>query len=122
MVTSSFVIFGGRPQCCEQRVVARQRPRRASRHPSCCGRHVEIDIPEGVAFVSAYFSVPQYPVIQDRKAAFVLVVDHAGQLWLSDYFVLQTDVLNTVRGVGITCGLDHTAVVVEREFILEPVA
>ena len=86
------------------------------------GGHVEIDIPEDVDFVSAYFSVPQYPVIQDRKAAFVLVVDHAGQLWLSDHFVLQTDFSNTVRGVGITCGLDHAAVVVKGEFIFEAVS
>ena len=33
------------------------------------GGHVEIDIPEGVALVFANFSVPQYPVIQDREAA-----------------------------------------------------
>ena len=52
------------------------------------GGHIEIDIPEGVALVFADFSVPQYPVIQDRKAAFVLVVDHSGQLWLSDHVIL----------------------------------
>ena len=33
--------------------------------------------------------VPQYPVIQDRKAGFVLVVDHSGQLWQSDHVVLE---------------------------------
>ena len=86
------------------------------------GGDVEVDIPEGVALVSADFSVTQYPVIQDREAAVVLIGDHSGQLWLSDNFVLQTDVFNTERGVGITCGLDHAAVVVEGEFILEPVA
>ena len=52
------------------------------------GGHVEIDIPEGVALVFADFSVPQNPVKQDRKTAFVLVVDHSGQIWLSDYVIL----------------------------------
>ena len=56
----------------------------------------EIDIPEGIALVFAYFSVPQNPVIEDRKAAVVLTGDHAIQLWLSDNFVLQTDVLNVI--------------------------
>ena len=27
--------------------------------------------------------------IQDRKVAFVLVVDHSGQLWQSDHVVLE---------------------------------
>ena len=33
--------------------------------------------------------VPQYPVVQDRKAAFLLVVDHSGQLWQSYHVVLE---------------------------------
>ena len=28
--------------------------------------------------------------IQDRKAAFVLVVDHSGQLWQNDHVVLES--------------------------------
>ena len=59
-------------------------------------RHVEVDIPEGVALVSAYFSVPQNPVIEDCKAAVVLIGDHASQLWLRDDLILQTDVFNVV--------------------------
>ena len=58
--------------------------------------HVEVDIPEGVALVSAYFSVAQYPVIEDRKAAVVLICDHASQLRLSKDVILQTDVFNVV--------------------------
>ena len=40
--------------------------------------HVEVDIPEGVALVSVYFAVAQYPVLEDREAAVVLIGDHAG--------------------------------------------
>ena len=47
-----------------------------------------VDIPEGVALVSADFAVAQYPVIQDRKAAPVLTDDHACQLWLCDDLIL----------------------------------
>ena len=50
--------------------------------------HVEIDIPEGVAFVSAYFLVAEYPVIEDCKAASVLVGDNSGQLRVSDHVIL----------------------------------
>ena len=53
------------------------------------GGHVEFDVPEGVRLVHCHFPVPQYPVIQDRKTAFVLVVDHSGQLWQSDHVVLE---------------------------------
>lgn len=60
------------------------------------GWYDEIDIPEGVAFVFAAFSVSQYQVIQNRKAAFVLVVDHAGKLRLSDDLILKTKVFNVV--------------------------
>ena len=60
------------------------------------GGHVKINVLEGVALVSAAFTVPQNPVIQDRKAAPVLIGDHASQLWLCDNFVLQTDVLNVI--------------------------
>ena len=40
--------------------------------------------------------VPQYPVIQDRKAAFVLVVDRSGLLWQSDHVVLERYTSNVV--------------------------
>ena len=53
------------------------------------GGHVYVDVPEGVRLVNRHFPVPQYPVIQDRKAAFVLVVDHSGQLWQSDHVVFE---------------------------------
>ena len=53
------------------------------------GGHVQVDDPEGVRLVHCHLPVPQYPVIQDRKAAFVLVVDHSGQLWQSDHVVLE---------------------------------
>ena len=52
------------------------------------GGHVEVDIPEGVAFVSAYSSVPQNLVIEDGEAAVVLNGDHASQLWLRDDLIL----------------------------------
>ena len=58
--------------------------------------HVDVDIPEGVALVSVYFAVAQYPVIEDREAAVVLIGEHASQLGLSDDVILQTDVLNVV--------------------------
>ena len=51
------------------------------------GGHVLVDVPEGFRLVHFQLPVPQYPVIQDRKAAFVLVVDHSGQLWQSDHVV-----------------------------------
>ena len=41
-----------------------------------------------VALVSAYFSVPQNPVIEDCEAAVVLIGDHASQLWLRDDLIL----------------------------------
>ena len=41
-------------------------------------RHVQVDVPEGVRLVHCHLPVPQYPVIQDRKAAIVLSVDHSG--------------------------------------------
>ena len=63
--------------------------------------------------------MPQYPVIQDRKAAPVLIGDHAGQLWLCDNLILQTDVFNVVCGVGIACGPNYAAVVFEGEFVLQ---
>ena len=74
-------------------------------------------MPEDVRLVHCHFPVQQYPVILDRKAAFVLAVDHSVQLWRSDLYVLERYASDVVRG-----GLDHTVVVVEREFILEPVA
>ena len=86
------------------------------------GGHVEIDIPEGIALVFADFEVAEHPVIEECKTAFVLVGDHSGQLWLSDHVILQTDVLDAVRGVGITCSLDHAAVVVKGKFILEAIS
>ena len=52
------------------------------------GGHVEVGIPQGVALVSAYFSVPQNPVIEDREAAVVRIGDHASQLWLRDDLIL----------------------------------
>ena len=50
--------------------------------------HAEVDIPEGVTLVSAYFSVPQNLFIEDCKAAVVLIGDHASQLWLLDDLIL----------------------------------
>ena len=41
-----------------------------------------------VSLLSADFAVAQYPVIQDRKAAPVLIGDHASQLWLCDDLIL----------------------------------
>ena len=90
--------------------------------PSCCGRARLVDVPEGVRHLHCYLPVPQYPVIQDCKAAFVLVVDRSGQLWQSGHVVLERYTSDVVQGVDIACGLDHTAVVVKHELILEPVA
>ena len=59
--------------------------------------------------------------IQNRKAAFVLVIDHSSKLGVCDNVILARYSSDVVRGVGIACGLDHTVVVVEREFILQPV-
>ena len=84
--------------------------------------HVEVDISEDVALVSAYFSVPQNPVKEDREAAVLLIGVHASQLWLCDDLILYTDVFNVVCGVGIACGPNCAAVVVEGEFVLQPVS
>ena len=48
----------------------------------------------------------------------MLVANHVGQLWLGHHVVLQADVLDVGRDVGITRGPDHAVVVVEGEFIL----
>ena len=42
------------------------------------GEYVKVDVPEGVRLVHCHLPVPQYPVIQDGKAAFAVVVDHSG--------------------------------------------
>ena len=47
--------------------------------------------------------------------------NHAGQLRLGHHVVLQADILDVVRGVGITRGQDHAVVVIECEFILQAV-
>ena len=46
-------------------------------------------VPEGVRLVHCHLPVPQYPVIQDRKADFILVVDHSGQHCQSNHVVLE---------------------------------
>ena len=53
------------------------------------GGYVKVDVSESVRLLLCHLPVPQYPVIQDRKAVFVLVVDHSGQLWQSDHAVLK---------------------------------
>lgn len=45
------------------------------------------------------------------QCGLVMVVDHAGQVGVSDHVKLQTDDLNVKRGV--ICGLDHADVVVK---------
>ena len=60
-------------------------------------------------------------IVQDCEACGILVANHAGQLRLSHHIILQADVLDVVRGVGITRGPDHAAVVDEGEFILQAV-
>ena len=60
-------------------------------------------------------------IVQDCEACGILVANHAGQLWLGHHVVLQDDVLDVVRGVGITRGPDHAVVVVKGEFILQAV-
>ena len=82
---------------------------------------VEIDYSEALRLVHCHLPVPQYPVIQNRKAALVLVIDHSSQLGVCDHVILEKYASDVVCVVGIVCGLDHTVVIVEREFILEPV-
>ena len=53
------------------------------------GGHVKVDVLEDVGLVHCHLPVPQCPVIQDCKAAFVLVVYHSDQLWQSDHVVLE---------------------------------
>ena len=83
--------------------------------------HVKFDVPEGIRLVHCHLPLPQYPVIQNRKAAFVLVIDHSSQLRMCDHVIYERYASDVIRGVGIACGLDHTVVAVERQFILEPV-
>ena len=80
------------------------------------GGHVEVDIPKRVALVYADFAMAEDAIVQDCEACGKLVANHAGQLWLGHHVVLQTDVLDVVRGVGISHGPDHAVVVVEGEF------
>ena len=56
-------------------------------------------------------------IVQDCEACRILVTYRAGQLRLGHRVVLQADVLDIVRGVGIIRGQDHAVVVVEGEFI-----
>ena len=63
------------------------------------GGHVQVDVPEGVRLVYWHLSVPQYPVIQDRKAAFVLVVDRSDQLWQSDAAIGRNPGINEAEPI-----------------------
>ena len=63
----------------------------------------EVDVPEGVRLVHCHLPVPQYPVIQDRKAAVVLVVDHAGQLWKGDHVVLERYASHRLQPGSFSC-------------------
>ena len=85
------------------------------------GGHVEVVIANCVALVFSDFAVPEDVIVQVCEACGILVANHAGQLWLDHHAVLQADVLDVVRGVGITRGQDHAVVVVEGEFILQAV-
>ena len=60
-------------------------------------------------------------LVQDCEACGILIANRAVQLWLGQHVVLQADVLDVVRGVGIIRGPDHANVVVEGEFILQAV-
>ena len=51
-----------------------------------CG-HVSVYVPEGVRLVHCHLPVPQYPAIQIRKAAFVLVMDRSSQLGMYDHVI-----------------------------------
>lgn len=100
MVTSSFVIFvlynvsvtGAKAPCAVT-------SSKSIRIPVMLrvGGHVKVDILEGVPLVFADFSLAQYAFIQDVKAAFVLDVDHVGQVRPSDHVILHTDVLRHKR-------------------------
>ena len=86
------------------------------------GGHVEVDIPNGVALVfSDFAAAAEDAIVQDCEACGKVVASYAGQLWLGHHVVLQADVLDVVRGVGITHGPVHAVVVVEDEFILQAV-
>ena len=60
------------------------------------GGHFKVYAPECAGLVHCHLSVPQYPVIQDRKAAFVLVVYHSSQLGISDNVIFEADAFNVV--------------------------
>ena len=83
--------------------------------------HIEVDIQNGVTLVFADFAVKEDAIVQDCEACGILVANRAGQLWLGHLVVLQADVLDVGRGVGIFRGPDHTVVVVEGECILQAV-
>ena len=83
------------------------------------GGHVEVGIPNGVALVFADFA--EVALVQDCEACGILVANRAGQLWLGHHVVLQANILDVVRGVGIFLGPDHAVVVVEGEFIFQAV-
>ena len=103
------MLFWGcrRPQCHEQRVFARQHPQRASVYLHAAGRNVEVDIPNGDALVFSDFAVAEDAIVHDCEACGILVANHTGQLWLRHHVVLQADVLDVERGVGIIRGHDH---------------
>ena len=46
-------------------------------------------VPEGVRLVHCHLPEQTEDRIQNRRAAFVLVVDHSGQLWQTDHVVLE---------------------------------
>ena len=77
------------------------------------GRHIQVDIPQGVTLVRV-----NLPVAVD---AVVLDADHSGQLRLGDHVILQDDVINGVTGIWVSGGLDHLAVVVESQLIFQSV-
>ena len=80
---------------------------------------------------SCSFCLPRVPFVNCRQFMYLVVsllVLRAGYgIWLCRFliiaclFAFQADVLDVVRGVGITFGPDHAVVVVEGKFILQAV-
>ena len=88
----------------------------------CCGRARLGLCSRGFQTCPLPSSGAAVPGYIGSQGGLLLVVDRSGQLWQSDHVVLERFTSNVVRGVDIACGLDHTAVIVKRELILEPVA
>ena len=53
------------------------------------GRHIEVDVPQGVTLIGCDFAVLKHSVIQDGQATGILVMDHSCEFRLGYHVILE---------------------------------